>query len=457
VRIRNLLTALCSLTAAAAALAGPAPASAAPASGPVTPACAWYEISVTIANYGGQDTAAAYWLLPYTVQDGLQIGLDGRYPDARYASLQAYKPAGGLYTVNGVSSTLTDYNIQPDPGSANPWQRTARHHRRGRDAFTVTLQSDVSPGQANTLPLAPAGTAPGTAGYLFYRVYLPAGGDFARVPLPVVTFTLDGVSQQVPACPPPAASAASAATARAPAAAAPIPAAASAIPPAVGTVIPAAASPAGTPQFARAAPNPGGYPNIDSGYLTAALTPPGNGDVLVIRGKAPTASRGSHPSPWPAPLTDVRYWSLCDYLVTPDEPLVANQLPDGQIDYGCRYDSQVAVDRHGYYTFVVGTEAQRPAIGRIPGATFLPFSATEPTTLHALLLRTMVASPDFAQAVQNVPENGSPASAAAVMGPYYPGTAICPLATLTRQGPAACPAGASGADRANSRPLTSGR
>jgi hypothetical protein len=137
----------------------------------------------------------------------------------------------------------------------------------------------------------------------------------------------------------------------------------------------------------------------------------------------------------------MQYWSLCDYLLTAQLPLVANQLPDGTVDYGCRHDSQVALDRRGYYTFVVGTEAQHAAIDRIPGATFLPFSTAQPTTKHWLLLRNMLVNRSFTEAVQNVPENGNSASAAAVMGPYYPRAGICPLATLASSGPAACPAG----------------
>jgi hypothetical protein len=435
VRTKTLLSSFCVLTAAVA-LALPATAFAAPASGPVTPACAWYELSVATTNESAQDSAAAEWLLPFTVQDGLQVRLDGRYPGSRYASLQAYQSDGTLFTVNGVTSALTDYKIQPDPGSVNPWQYSPGHPRRGGNAFTMTLQSGVAPGQVNTLPLAPAGTTAGTAGYLGYRVYLPAGGDFSRVPLPVVTFTLDGVSQQVPACRPGTAS-----TAYAPAA-----------PAAVGTTPaplrasmsagPATGATAQTPEFARPLPS-GGFPNADSGYLYAKVTPPANGDVLVIRAKAPTASRGSHPSPWPAPFIDLRYWSLCNYLLTPAIPLVANPLPGGQTDYGCRYDSQVAADRYGYYTFVVGTEAQRPVIQRIPGATFLPFSTADPATPHLLFLRNMLANPGFAQAIQNVMQNGSPASAAAVMGPYYPRIAICPLSTLVRSGPRTCLAGTS--------------
>jgi hypothetical protein len=441
VQIKTLLSSSCVLIAAVAvavALALPTPASAAPALGPVTPACAWYELSVTTTNTSAQDSAEAEWLLPFTVQDGLQIRLGGRYPNSRYAALQAYTSAGLPFTVNGVSSALTDYQIQPDPGSVNPWQHSPGHHRRGGNAFTVTLQSDAAPGQANTLPLAPAGTTPGTAGYLFYRVYLPAGGDFSRVPLPVVTFTLDGVSQQVPACPPstaPAAPALASAPAHLQASMPARPAASTAAGPKIGAT-------AQTPGFARTV-FASGFPNADSAYLFAVVTPPANGDVLVIRGKAPTAPRGSHPSPWPTPFIDLRYWSLCNYPITGALPLVANPLPGGKIDYGCRYDSQVAADRHGYYTFVVGTEAQRPVIERIPGATFLPFSTADPATPHLLFLRNTLASPGFAQAIQNVPQSGSPASAAAAMGPYYPRTAICSLAALVRSGPGTCLAGTS--------------
>jgi hypothetical protein len=134
---------------------------------------------------------------------------------------------------------------------------------------------------------------------------------------------------------------------------------------------------------------------------------------------------------------------LCNYLATaqPLLPLVANQLPDGTIGYGCRHDSQVTLDRHRYCTFVVGTEAQHAAIDRIPGATFLPFSTAQPAKEHLLLLRNMLVNPSFTEAVQDVPGDGNPASAAEVMGPYYPRTAICPLAALASGGPAACLAG----------------
>ena len=426
-RTKTLRTLLCSLTATAAiATSGPHPAAYA-ASGQAalaTPSCSWRGPYLGTGNVPLGDSAATYWLLPFTVQDGLRIVLDGRYPDSRYTSVQVYSSSTGLFSTNGVSSALADYRIEPDPGSVNPWQQAGRRAGRAGDAYTVTLQSDVAPGQASTLPLAPAGTAAGTAGYLQYRVYLPAHGDSSLVP-PAVTFTLGGASRRVPACPP-------GTTATSPAT------------PSAAALAPAAATPSAAAQsveFARPAFPNADFPNADSGYLDAVVTPPGNGDILVIRGKAPTAPRGDHPSPWPAAGIDLQYWSLCNYLLTAQLPLVANQLPYGAIDYGCRADSQVTLDRDGYYTFVVGTEAQRAAIGQIRGATFLPFSTAQPTTKHLLLLRNMLVNPGFAEAVQNAPADGNPASAATVMGPYYPRAATCPLATLVSSGSTACLAG----------------
>src|ERR1700683_1929138 len=79
-------------TVTVAALSGPGLAAAATTgpTTPVTPSCAWYDDCVTTHNEGAPDSSASYYLLPFPVQDGLRIVLDGRYPDSRYASLQVY-------------------------------------------------------------------------------------------------------------------------------------------------------------------------------------------------------------------------------------------------------------------------------------------------------------------------------------------------------------------------------
>jgi hypothetical protein len=401
---------------------------------PAAAGCAWAVAvnQVTLAessqvNLSNPDAASDYWMTAVPVARGVRVTLSGRYPDSRYMSIAVYDGDGTPFTANGVSSTLTDYRIAPDPGSINPWQHQAPPGGR----FTVSLRSDAAPGQVNTLPVAPAGTPSGTTDVIFYRVYAAHGAP-GQVPLPAVTITRDGSSSQLPQCP-------AAGRDRIPESLCSIPWVASeaSVCGAVYQAAPAGA--AGTiTAFAREPAGAGGTPDSDIGYLAATAVPPGNGDVLVIRAEAPTTPSGTIPVPWPQPGTDLRYWSLCIDLAKSPVPVVVNRLPDGTADYGCRYDSQVRLDRNGYYTFVIGTESQRAAIDRIPGTTFLPYSAADPGQPYKLNLRNMLPEPGFRQAIQDVPANGQSASAAAAMGPYYPSMAFCPLATLAASGPAAC-------------------
>jgi hypothetical protein len=60
------------------------------------------------------------------------------------------------------------------------------------------------------------------------------------------------------------------------------------------------------------------------------------------------------------------------------------------------------------------------AISRVPGVTFLPFAAAQPTRLYVLGLRNMLVSTSFAHSPQGITKAGDPAAAAAAMGPYYP-------------------------------------
>jgi hypothetical protein len=410
---------------------------------PVTPECAWpiatnaQTISENhLLNISNPDTASDYWLMAFSVQNGLRITLSGHYPASRYMSFAVYNSHGTPFTTDGVESTLTDYRIEPDPGSINPWQHPAPPGGK----FTVTLRADATPSEINTLPLAPRGTPVGTAGLLFLRVYASAQTSPDTISLPAVSITFKGVSKPLLACP---------ATATPTGAAVqevlhvlglpanylqsglPKTAAPPAKPGAAGTIVPFAVYPAGM----------GGTVDADIAYLSATVVPPQNGDVLVIRGEAPSTPKGNNPAPWPGTSDDLRYWSICDDLRPPPTPVVVNRLPDGKVDEACRYDSQLTLDQDGYYTIVVGTEAQSASIEAIPGATFLPFSTAEPTQLYKLNMRNMLPSPDFHNAIQNVPANGKPSSAAAVMGPYYPRAAFCSLATLASGGANACVAG----------------
>jgi hypothetical protein len=404
---------------------GSSPAPSPSGSGQATPtsssACAWpLEVNFEMDNRDLPDTAAYYSAQPFTIGKDTRVSVSGAFPDARYAAFSVYTSGGGSFTANGVGTSLADYQIVPDSGSLNPWRQPAAPGGR----FTITLRSDASPGQVNVLPLAPAGTA-GGLGYLVYRVYLPAGGDFSKVALPTVALTVNGSSQALPAC----------ATHTM---ALPSPGAAS--PAAQSTTSGASVAPPGPLQFYRPALKSIDYfANADSAYLEAYLAPPAPSDVVVITAKAPTFASGDHPSVWPASGEQLRYWSMCVGLGVAGEPVVVNHLPGGQTDPGCRADEATRLSPSADFTYVIGSEAQRPAIERIPGVTFLPLSSAQPTALLVLLFRNTLANPTFSNSGQNVSQTGNAAAAAAVMGPYYPRARKCALSVLTSSGPQGCP------------------
>ncbi|WP_367039243.1 hypothetical protein [Streptomyces sp. Je 1-332] len=379
--------------------------------GPLAPSCSWSERGYRYGNSAYPETAARYWVLRFKKQDGLTIRINGRYPDARYSSVNVYDSTASSFTANGVSSGITDHRIAPDPGSRNPWRERAAHGGK----FTVRVTDSARRDTPNTVPMAPTGTPELSEGSVLFRTYR----DSSPVDLPEVTFEKNGESVVLPLCE----------DANAPAT--PTRAAA-------GTTGTAAAAGADTSEPAVAFRRKSGanlYPNADAAYVSAEFTPPGPGRVLLVRGKAPTTVRADHPRPWPtAHRTDVRYWSLCDNVVMPPGPVVVNPLPDGTVSTGCRNDKQVKVAPDSTYTFVIGAETQRSRIEEIPGATFLPVSTAHHDTTHLLVMRHLIPGAHFRHAVQNVPVDSTPAAARKVMGAYYPTAAYCSLDRLTAKG-----------------------
>ncbi|MEU4238530.1 hypothetical protein [Actinoplanes sp. NPDC026619] len=347
---------------------------------------------------------AAYWSFNYTVRAGLHIRIDGEFPDSRFMSLSVYKGEGGAFSVNGVESTLTDFEIRPDAGTANPW----RTRGAAPGAYTVDLVSLPSAGDSNVLPVAPLDTPEGALGRLIFRVYLPASGDWSSVVLPTVTIT-DASSSPLPDC-----------------SDAVLPAEALA----AAAGLTGAAEISADVLFVRPPADLGLLPNTDTGYLAVTTTPPAGDQVLVIRGHGATSADGVHPQVWPRRGVDLRYWSLCTNLDNAQRSLVANPLPDGTVDYGCRNDDETTLDRHGFYTYVVGTETQRARIEAIAGVTFVPWSAARPAAPHVLFLRDMLADSGFREAIQNVTAINDADGARKVMREYYPETAITELAGL---------------------------
>jgi hypothetical protein len=398
-------------TLAACSSAAPKPAAVSTSNG-----CAWpWTVGGQNYNVSMPDSNAVDWFQPIVASEVTSITISGTYPDARYFSLSAYTPYGSPVSADGVSSSLSDYRIVPDHGSVNPWQRRAAPGGR----YRVRVRSGVAPGETNALPFPP-GTTSLHPGYLHYRVYLPAGGHLARIKLPTITVTKGSTSHMLPLCR------------------------------THGQVQAAEKAPSGTPRSSPPTTPPpdtffksllkSGFDNVDAGYVGAYVVRPAPTEVLLVSAKAPTFPAGSHPSPWPAPGVDVRYWSMCIGVGTSKLPTVVNKLADGRVDYGCRADEQTEVDSAGNYTYVIGSEAQRAAISRVSGATFLPFSDNETPPLYLLWLRNELVNPDFAHSALAVTQADDGSAAAAAMGPYYPRVYTCALATLTTTGITACEA-----------------
>ena len=418
------------------------------------PYCSWWLTTTPqTANVAFPDAAATYWTTPFLASDGLSIEVDGTYPDARYMSFNVYDDAFGSFTTNGVLSGMADYLIAPSSGSLNPFQVAGD----AGGAFELTLSGDAQPGQPNTLPLAPSGEAAGRLGapigYLVYRTYLPTGG-YGTVDLPTLTLVDGGRRMTLPRCPP--ATGRLAARAKRPKA---VRKAARALAKRLD-VAPAAAaraalkgigrrlrgSSSGTspcrgsacpPSLrffrAKASITNAFFPNVDNAYVSALFRPRA-GTVIVVRGKAPTGPSGTSPAPWPQPSLQLRYWSLCNNIYRKPWPVVANPQRGGRVDYGCAADDATTLDAEGNYAFVVAPEGRQRAV-EAAGGTFVPLSATQPRARQLLILRNMLPNDDFADAVQDAPQNGDPASAARAMGEFYPRAYRCTLAQFKTGSP----------------------
>ncbi len=362
---------------------------------------------------------ARYWDQPIVTGASTRITVSGTYPDARYFTLSVYTPYGAPVTRDGLGTSLTDYQIAPEPGSVNPW----RHRASPGGRYEVTLRPTATAGQANVLPL-PAGTSEARPGYLIYRLYDPASGNFSGVMYPTITLTQGNVSHTLPAC-------------------------RTHTPIALPPKAPGATAPTSSASHETAPPPPGafygmpakeyiaGLADANTAYAEAYIIRPPADDVMVVTAKAPTFPPSNAPSPWPQTGVDMRYWSMCIFIGTRGSPTVANTLPNGQTDYGCRDDYQTRL-ADGDYAYVIGTETQKAAISRVPGATFLPLPTTQTPRLYFLILRNKLISPSFTHAAQNITQATDPSAASAAMGPYYPRVSTCRLATLANGGVAAC-------------------
>jgi hypothetical protein len=355
------------------------------------------------------------------IPPGGHTEIKGLYPHARFFSLQT---SG----VNGRNiGAWADYEIQPDPGSSNPFLPGA-DRTTPRRSYTLTMVDRPVPDdgpEPNTLYSSSTDglvrNPPGTA-LLTLRYYLPdrGTGRTAGVPAPEITMvTAAGQRLPTPECKDelgdPGYTQAIAATGpqssvmpgTGPLAARSVPvwhkfvnaagglAAATTDNDTTGTTVYPQ-----TPDHTDRAPA-GFFENIFNKYVFTTMSSD-FGQVLVFRGKLPTTPRTFEGQPTMG-TGQLRFWSVC------------TGSAQTTVTYGCIVDKDVPVSKRGRrFTLVVSTAAARPAnaISRC-GVTWLPMG---PPGQTVAILRNMLPAMRFARAIQNV----EPGKEQGMMRRYYP-------------------------------------
>jgi hypothetical protein len=372
-------------------------------------------LDATTTNALALDTNAVYWGGTYAALPGTRIHIEGHYPHARYISWNVYDSAARPI------DALSDVQLAPDPGSSNPFLPGADRTVTQR-SYTAFIEVGPRPAQPapNTLY-----TGDSRGGTFLYRVYVPDDGRDQKggVPLPRVTLeSADGGEAPL--------TAEQCRELQAPYAQ-PLNDLIAGLPGLPDPTDDGQGYPGRNPPnwrlfqnlcssavdvlldndsgealrddaAARCGDGPGFLSNRDIAYVYAP-TSRGFGELLVLRGRAPTfADTRSGPAVMPSGQ-QLRYWSFCQY-----EPATQRVID-------CRSDDRVVVGPDGRYTIVVSTPENRPASARPEcGVTWLAWG---PQTQGLLIYRHMLPDPTFAQAIQNVPE---PGAEAATMGDYYP-------------------------------------
>ena len=372
-------------------------------------------LDATTTNVLAVDTNAVYWGGTYAALPGTRIRIEGQYPHSRYISWNVYDAAARPI------DALSDVQLAPDPGSTNPFVPGASRTAEQRD-YTAFIEVGPRPAQPapNTLY-----TGDSRGGTFLYRVYVPDRGRDAKggVPLPKVTLEPAGGAGGAPgvdACrelQAPYAEPLNDLITGAPGAPDPTddgngypgrnPPRWRLFENLCGSAVDILLDNEDGEDFhpdarGRCGDGPGFLSNRDIAYVFTG-TSRGFGELLVLRGRAPTFA-DTRPGPATMPSGEqLRYWSFCQYE------------PASQRVISCRSDDHVAVGPRGFYKIVVSTAEQRPRNARRRcGVTWLPWG---PQTQGLLIYRHMLPDPSFSQAIQNV---GKPGEEREVMGGYYP-------------------------------------
>ncbi len=351
--------------------------------------CVWpYKTDKDTLNVAYPDEGATYWTTTYNLLAGEQLRVEGEFPEARYISLATYTVAGS------VVDSVTDRDLMVTAGD-NPFADPAATG----GSYELTVSAGVGPGSGSSL-------ASSTAGALIYRTYVAddAADVKGGVGLPTVTVVrTDGSELTLPECPSPGAN--------------------SSLIDLINAFGPPVDRPAEDPPvFKQPLSVAGLYANPDNGYV-AAVAEHSAGEVVVVRGKAPSTP-DNEAGDSPAELgNQLRYWSICTNEYRKPYPMT-----------DCAYDAQIPLDANDEYTIVASTAADRPSNATLgDGVLWLDWGSTNQDML--LILRHMLPDPGFTQSVFSVPAGDA---ASTTMGDFAPVSVTCPTATFESGGAAAC-------------------
>jgi hypothetical protein len=369
----------------------------APRTGPS--GCAWpFIVDSENLNLAYPDPNSTYWATPFALGPGESLTLLGTYPSARFMAITLYDATGDTV------AQLSDFQIEPEPGSANPYAEADPPAGSGR-SWRLRVVPAGSPEAGPNVLYVPSGQR---AGWLVARVYLgnPPGDPQGGVPLPSIE--RDRPGRPVVDLAPCRRFLPGVAIAQILAQAMPDP---------VFVTAP--------PELVRLADDGGLFANEANAYLSAfADAAPGR--ILVVRGALPTApDTGAGQSV--VGDFDLRYFSITSNL---------NQKPYPVVD-GV-YDAELPLDAAGHYTVVVAQDGDVPANATAANGVAALEWGDGPSS--AVIVRNMLPASGFAHAVQDVTPStyGAPSDASDVMAAFYPVVVECTTALFEAAGAAGC-------------------
>ena len=366
-------------------------------------------------NFNFPEESATYWLARFSLPAGTTLRVRGEFPHGRYMSLNAYSDGS-------PTDSLSDIAIAADPGHVNPFVLGARRDRRER-SWTVNVVGEAVPSgerAENTLYARPQ---PGQAIELAYRVYEPdysydltggtglpaielvrADGSVARGE--EACAEINDADRSIPVQTVPAETWRAATRCREGH-------------PAFDPVrwerffnlnyatlsVPADCTEAGFLARRQAAPEQQGglYSNKDTSYVFTHLSRT-FGEVVVLTGRLPSFPATRDGQRFMAD-GQLRFWSLCT-----GESRVTVRTPDCLADRPGNARAECGMTWLDWGE--AGDGAGNPDYG-------------------LLIMRNMLVSKDFAQAIQNVPRPGAEAQ---TMGPYLPQAIYASKAAIEARG-----------------------